>query len=160
AFAVERDAGAHCLDAVDRKHARPADDGQTGEPGPVLQILLALRLLGRDLRRAVDRVDRVEHAADKDRPPGDRGAELGRDRLDIVEREIRPRAGTVEEELDLGHLLVSAHRRAVLAAVCPNSTFRASSSIAGLSFFQSLPTASPRCSASRARNVAYQRLRL
>src|SRR5262249_28295767 len=51
------------------------------------------------------RIDRVEDAADQDRPPYDLLAELGRQRLDVVESEIGPGTGTVEEEFDHGCFL-------------------------------------------------------
>src|SRR5262249_31163102 len=46
------------------------------------------------------RIDGVEDAADQDRPPDDLFAELSGERLDVVESEIGPGAGTVEEEFD------------------------------------------------------------
>src|SRR5258707_10771393 len=48
------------------------------------------------------RIDAVEDAADQDRPPDDLGAEFPGERLDVVEAEIGPGAGAVEEEFDHG----------------------------------------------------------
>jgi hypothetical protein len=50
--------------------------------------------------------DRIEDAADEYRAPHDLFAELARQRLYVVEGEIRPRARAVEEELyHLGPML-------------------------------------------------------
>src|SRR5262249_27935891 len=49
--------------------------------------------------------DRVEDAADQDRPPDDLLAEFPRQRLNVVKGKIGPGAGAVEEELDHRHFL-------------------------------------------------------
>jgi hypothetical protein len=76
---------------------------QPGIAGPVLQVLALVVQLGRHrvfTRRVDARVDAVEDAADQDRPPLQFDLLLRRQRLDVVERQVGPRAAAVEEELD------------------------------------------------------------
>ena len=102
------DAAAHRLDAVHRKHRRRHLDRKARGARPVGEILLHVARLQRHRRLAlgVDAgVDGVEDAADQDRPPADLDAELLGERLDVVEGEIGPGTGAVEEEFDHGVFL-------------------------------------------------------
>src|SRR5882724_921842 len=72
---------------------------------PVRKVFLVVARLQRHRRlaRGIDaRVHRIKDAADQDRPPRNLHAELLRQRLAVVEGEIGPGTGTVEEELDHG----------------------------------------------------------
>src|SRR5229473_1781400 len=102
---AQPDAAAHRLDAVDRKYRRPHLDRKACGARPVRHVFLLVVHLGRHRRfpRGIDAgVDGVEDAANQDRPPRNLDAEFFCQRLDVVEGEIGPRTGAVEEELDHG----------------------------------------------------------
>src|SRR5690606_5303441 len=161
---IEDQASTHDLDAVDRKHGWREADLQTGQTCPVLH---AFQPVGRLCRHAVlsglvyRRVHRVEYAAHHEWAPADPCVELARKRLDVREGKIGPGAGTIEEEIDIGH--VASPQFCVAAAGiggCPKRWRLASSSMAPDSFLSSLPTARPACTCGRARTVANHRFTL
>src|SRR6185312_12450145 len=94
------------------------------ESSPVSLVFLAVGGLGDDrlFAGAVHTgIDRVEHAADEMRPERDGHADLLAQFQQAVEREIRPRAGAIEETFQFGHdlrfLLAGYERRWRTAAV-------------------------------------------
>src|ERR1700682_2353518 len=102
---AQPDAAAHRFHAVDRKYSRPHLDRKPRRARPVRHVFLLVVYLGlyRLFPRGIDAgVDCVEDAAGQDRPPRNLGAEFLRQGLDVVEGEIGPGAGTVEEEFDHG----------------------------------------------------------
>ena len=78
---------------------------RTSWDSEVREVLLEVGVLGRCAvgPEFIDAwIDRIEDAADEDRPPVDGHAEFARERLHVVKREPRPRARAVEKELDHG----------------------------------------------------------
>src|SRR5205814_9719453 len=93
---------------------------------------------GRDgmfARRIDAGIDRIEDAADQNRPPRDVGAKLLGKRLDVVEGEIRPGTGAVEEEFDhedfLTFVVMFFIRRHVWTAPCRQGFFGVSANGSG-----------------------------
>src|SRR6202007_2984073 len=82
---------------------RPHPDGKPGLARPIRHVLALVGELCRHwiFARGIDaRIDGVEDAADQDRSPDDLLSKLPCKRLDVVEGEIGPGAGAVEEEFD------------------------------------------------------------
>ena len=106
ALRLQQDAAAHRAHAVHREHGRTVVHADAEMARPVLLVLLVVGGLRRHrfFPRIVHAgIDRVEHAADQDRPPGDIDRQLLLHQQQIVEGEVGPRARAVEEAFDVWH---------------------------------------------------------